>query len=180
MDLQLLSYLNLANLKKEEMKENIYKWYIKEYPNDEEAEYINREISFYDLFAAMCFYNENDAYEMMIAGTNDSVVRERIFQKITEILNTNYDLIYNLWLNKVFKNTKEISLMFTYISNLKKIENVDENEAFKMAIHEFLQNALTIAKIVMFCENEDYSFIEIRNDYEDVIVGNYWGIILHG
>lgn len=178
---KLLSYLKLANDNRQEMDDNIYKWYAKCYPNDEEAEYMNKEISFYDLFAAMCIYNENeDIYRNMIIN-DDSVLRERIFKKITEILNVKYELIYQLWLGNVFNNVeKSISIMFTYLNKLTKINNITENEAMILAKQEFNHNALTITKILMFGNNQDISFADINNEYDSIIIGNYLGIIIYG
>ena len=40
-----------------------------------------------------------DVYDAFGAG--DSVIRERIFEKLSEILNVDYDDIYELWLNNL-------------------------------------------------------------------------------
>lgn len=74
--------------------ESIKKWYAQVYPNDSEVEYINPEVTFYDLFEAL------DAYMNIgrVIGTWDSVVRERCFTRLAEIMEISYDEIYEQWL----------------------------------------------------------------------------------
>jgi hypothetical protein len=40
---------------------------------------------------------DGDIYQYI--GVSDSIVRERLFEKLAETLNVGYDYIYNLWLN---------------------------------------------------------------------------------
>lgn len=73
----------------------IKNWYVKNYPNDDLGEQINDEISFWTLYVLM--YQRNEVYSLL--EVNDSVVRERVFERLSEILGVDYDYIYKLWLN---------------------------------------------------------------------------------
>lgn len=73
-------------------KTKIKEWYMKEYSTDELGAEINNEITFEDLFVAL----DKDVYEVL--GVGDSIIRERCFDKLAEIMNVNYEDIYYKWL----------------------------------------------------------------------------------
>lgn len=75
-------------------KTKIKEWYVKEYPMDELGVELNQDITFYDLFVVL------DTYKSVYEALNvwDSIVRERVFGKLAEIMNVNYDYIYEQWL----------------------------------------------------------------------------------
>jgi len=75
-------------------KTKIKDWYIKEYPTDELGAEINNDITFYDLFVVLDTYK--DVYEAL--NVFDSIVRERVFSKLAEIMNVDYNYIYEQWL----------------------------------------------------------------------------------
>lgn len=75
-------------------KTKIKEWYIKEYPTDELGVEINNNITFYDLFVVLDTYK--DVYEAL--NVWDSIVRERVFNKLAEIMNVDYGYIYEQWL----------------------------------------------------------------------------------
>ena len=75
-------------------KTKIKEWYVKEYPTDELGIEINNEITFYDLFVVLDTYK--DVYEAL--NVWDSIVRERVFDKLADIMNVDYDYIFNQWL----------------------------------------------------------------------------------
>ena len=72
-------------------------WYIKVYPTDELGVEIDDNITFYDLFAVL------DTYKSVYEALNvwDSIVRERVFGKLAEIMNVDYDYVYEQWLKSV-------------------------------------------------------------------------------
>lgn len=78
----------------ENEKSLIKEWYIKEYSTDDLGQEINEEITFYDIFYALDRYN--DIYEVL--GVEDSVIRERVFQKLADIMKVEYNYIYEQWL----------------------------------------------------------------------------------
>lgn len=69
-------------------------WYRETYPTDELGQNINN-IMFYDLFDAIA--SGRDVYESLGAG--DSLVRERCFEKLAKLMDTDYANIYELWLH---------------------------------------------------------------------------------
>lgn len=73
---------------------NVKEWYLKEYSTDELGLEIKDDITFYDIFYALDTYK--DFYETI--GVGDSVIRERIFKKLAEIMEVDYMYIYNQWL----------------------------------------------------------------------------------
>lgn len=75
-------------------KTRIKEWYVKEYPNDELGVKINNKITFYDLFIVLDTYK--DVYEALNVG--DSIIRERAFSKLAEIMHVDYDYVYEQWL----------------------------------------------------------------------------------
>lgn len=55
---------------------------------------MNGIITFKDVFNTLDSYQ--DVYKLI--GVDDSVVRERVFGKLSEIMKVDYDTIYNKWL----------------------------------------------------------------------------------
>ena len=72
----------------------IKEWYMTEYHGDELGAELNNEITFYDLFVVLDTYK--DVYEAL--NVWDSIIRERVFSKLAEIMNVDYDYIYEQWL----------------------------------------------------------------------------------
>lgn len=77
-----------------ELNKNIRNWYIKTYPTDDLGEEINEKITFKSFWAYLS--QGYDAYEVL--GVSDSVVRERVFEKLSDILGVDYDVVYQKWL----------------------------------------------------------------------------------
>ena len=72
-------------------QENIKEWYIKEYPTDEAGTEIKSTVTFNDVFEALNSYKS--FYKTI--GVGDSLIRERIFTKLSEIMQVEYEYIYN-------------------------------------------------------------------------------------
>lgn len=73
---------------------NIKNWYIKTYPHDELGFEIDPNATFEGLFDTLDY--GADVYKFI--GVCDSVVRERVFEKLAELMQVDYDYIYNQWL----------------------------------------------------------------------------------
>jgi hypothetical protein len=73
---------------------NIKEFYLNTYSTDELGVEINETATFIGLYHALI--TGNDPYEYI--GVSDSVVRERCFEKLAEIIGTSYDYVYDLWL----------------------------------------------------------------------------------
>lgn len=76
------------------LKLNVKEWYRGEYPTDDLVEEIKDTITFEDIFEALDNYR--DIYNEI--GTTDSLVRERIFNKLATLMEVDYDYIYDQWL----------------------------------------------------------------------------------
>lgn len=76
------------------MESNIKEWYASNFPTDELGCELNDSVTFDNLFTALDNYK--DVYELL--GVHDSIVRERVFEKLSEIMNVDYGYIYNQWL----------------------------------------------------------------------------------
>jgi hypothetical protein len=76
------------------MELEIKKWYLENYANDELGEELKDNITFNDLFYALDRYE--NIYELL--GSADSIIRERVFQKLAELMQVDYDYIYNQWM----------------------------------------------------------------------------------
>lgn len=86
--------------------ESVAEWYANQYPDDADIMYDSNDVTFRDIIYDMV--NGKDFYD--IIGVGDSIVRERIFERIANIYNISYDDIYNLWLGdyaEISKDAKE-------------------------------------------------------------------------
>jgi hypothetical protein len=70
---------------------NIKKWYTTAFESDELGLEINPNATFLGLIG-----NIEDVYEYV--GVSDSLVRERLFERVAEIMECAYDEVYNLWI----------------------------------------------------------------------------------
>jgi hypothetical protein len=73
----------------------IKEFYLNNYPTDELGVELNENANFTGLLNEL--FTGNDIYGYI--GVGDSIIRERLFEKLSEILNCSYDYVYNLWLN---------------------------------------------------------------------------------
>jgi hypothetical protein len=76
-----------------DLKRNIKLYYKKNYPDDELGEEL-RDITFLELFKNLD--RGINIYETI--NVNDSIVRERLFQALADLFNSDYNYIYNKWL----------------------------------------------------------------------------------
>ena len=75
---------------------SIKEWYMDKYPQDELGVELNENTTFVGLLNAL-HNNTKDVYDYI--GVGDSIIRERVFERLAEILETPYDYVYKLWLN---------------------------------------------------------------------------------
>lgn len=83
-------------------------WYKKAFPTDELGDYIRDGLTFNDLFEAMDNYLEVYA----VLGVGDSIVRNRVFDKLAEIMGVDYEYIYDQWMKGNDNTTEEEVLAF--------------------------------------------------------------------
>lgn len=86
-----IKYEQGANVKGGEVA--IKGWYTKKYPTDDLGEELN-DVTFNALWTAI--HNGGDVYSVL--GVADSVVRERVFEKLSEINGVDYNYVYDKWL----------------------------------------------------------------------------------
>ena len=77
------------------MFEYIKNYYLNEYPDDDLGADINPRADFDGLL--MVLNEGDDVYEYL--GVTDSLVRERVFQKLADLMGVDYNQIYDMWLS---------------------------------------------------------------------------------
>jgi hypothetical protein len=75
---------------------SIKKAYLDRHPHDELANQLN-DVTFYELFR--CLDNYKDVYEFI--GVYDSFIRENLFSMLAEIMDEDYDVIYEQWMKAI-------------------------------------------------------------------------------
>jgi hypothetical protein len=73
---------------------NIREFYVKNYPTDDMGKGINPNATFDGLWNVLKAYG--DVYEYLYVY--DSIIRERLFEKLSIDKDVDYDVIYNQWL----------------------------------------------------------------------------------
>ena len=77
------------------METNVKEWYCEEYESDELGVEINPNLTFADFYEGLKLGKE--VYGLL--GVIDSIVRERVFDKLADILGVTYDFVFDLWLH---------------------------------------------------------------------------------
>ena len=71
-------------------------FYLETYPSDEVGVELNWDITFTGLLHQLYNGIGADVYEYI--GVHDSLVRERLFERLAKLIDVDYDYVYNLWL----------------------------------------------------------------------------------
>ena len=77
------------------MNINVKNWYTSNFPLDEMGLELNSDLTFRHLLTTL--RSGEDFYEAI--GVGDSLIRERLFSKLSSIMDVDYKFIYDLWLN---------------------------------------------------------------------------------
>ena len=72
----------------------IKEFYVAKYPTDELGVELNETPTFAGLLNQLIV--GGDVYRYI--GVGDSIIRERLFERLAEELNVKYEYVYNLWL----------------------------------------------------------------------------------
>ena len=72
----------------------IREFYLKNYPTDDLGLELNETPTFAGLLNQLIV--GGDVYRYI--GVGDSIIRERLFERLAEELGVSYDYVYNLWL----------------------------------------------------------------------------------
>ena len=78
----------------------IREFYVAKYPSDDMGAGINPTATFAGLLNQLII--GGDVYEYLYVY--DSIIRERLFEKLSEILNCKYEVIYQRWLSPIKKS----------------------------------------------------------------------------
>ena len=73
---------------------NVREFYVKNYPSDDMGADINPKATFAGLLNQLIV--GGDVYEYLYVY--DSIVRERLFERLAEELEVSYEYVYKLWL----------------------------------------------------------------------------------
>ena len=79
----------------------IKEFYLEKYPTDVLGTELKSDINFFGLYNLLV--NGDDVYQFL--GVSDSLVRERVFMELANLLEQKYEYVYNLWLNAEFSKT---------------------------------------------------------------------------
>ena len=97
---ELVRHSALKESKRKKLKEDfddsitIHDWYVKEFPDDELGEEINKKLTFDILYDYLKKKKFNYGWV-----ANDSIVRERVFSELARRKDVDYDHIYYLWVD---------------------------------------------------------------------------------
>lgn len=78
----------------EKLNLKVKDWYVNAYSTDDLGEEIKPDVTFADIDQNL----ESGAGIYDVFGVDDSLVRERIFEKLSELLGVDYNVIYDRWL----------------------------------------------------------------------------------
>jgi hypothetical protein len=73
----------------------IREYYLEAFPTDELGTELNETPTFAGLLNQLIV--GGDIYQYI--GVYDSIIRERLFERLAEELEVGYDYVYNLWMN---------------------------------------------------------------------------------
>jgi hypothetical protein len=99
----------------------IQSWYLNTFLDDAEGVNLKRNVTFEQAYN--CLKSKEDFYEFI--GIADTIIRERIFEKIAELYEIDYSVVYNQWLLPEFKVTKKrfLEWYFSFEENRQSFLN---------------------------------------------------------
>ena len=77
------------------LNSSVRDWYVREFPSDDLGPTIPPLLTFWDAVAAL---NIGADIYCFLGDAADSVIRERLFSRIAEIVGCGYDTVYNTWM----------------------------------------------------------------------------------
>lgn len=75
---------------------NVNDDYVTDFPTDDLGKEINKDLNFLQLFNGLLC--GKDIYEML--DVSDSLIRERVLERLAYLMGIDYQIIYYLWLNE--------------------------------------------------------------------------------
>lgn len=148
---------------------NIKPWYHETYPTDDIYTELRDEVTFQDVQNALD--KGEDVYEVF--GVGDSIVRERVFEKLSELRNVEYDVVYNEWLHgdKVDEDEMEaLKQAYNTLMNSKKEESkLVEDETSEEDLQEFAEEVEEAIEEVGPTDESEELAVNVINDSVDVL-----------
>jgi hypothetical protein len=77
------------------LNQSIKDYYTSVFPSDDLGKELPLNITFYDIFNALDNYSS--VYSLM-GNADDSIIRERLFERLAILIEVDYDYIYNQWM----------------------------------------------------------------------------------
>ena len=92
-----------------ELNKRVRAWYLKTFPDDEAGADIDKTLTWKKLRDAINNGLGSDIYRVI--GVGDSVIRERVFEGLADVLRTTFDNVYDAWeVNKPYRTPDHITL----------------------------------------------------------------------
>lgn len=78
------------------LNSSVRAWYVASRPDDIVAQNINPNVTFEDIVLGLNINIGGDVYALL--GVEDSLIRENVFMKLSDMMGLDYDVIYKKWL----------------------------------------------------------------------------------
>lgn len=147
-------------------------WYIKNHPYDLEGLHIDETVTFNELITAL--NADQDFYKVI--GIEDSMIRENVFKKIADILDVDYQVVYDKWIScadkpnlcQVFQ--AEISISSDEVGYINQLLGMTGDEIYdKYGLKEGetithtikFENGYELDVKVVICSGEDKPYIDL-------------------
>lgn len=145
-------------------------WYHEAYPTDDIYTELRDEVTFQDVQDTLD--KGEDVYETF--GVGDSIVRERVFEKLAELRNVEYDVIYNQWLHTGDEPDEEemeaLKQVFNTLMNSKKEEaKLVEDETTPEELEQFANDVDEAIEEVGPVDESEELAVNVVNDSVDVL-----------
>lgn len=112
----------------------VKRWYEQTFPTDTEvAQDIRPDATF--LGCLRCLDDYGDIYLYLMGNNGDSIVRERVFAKLADIMGEDYDYIYDQWMKchthtPIFDKNGNFAGYFVEDTNGRKIPMQEIEERY--------------------------------------------------
>lgn len=141
---------------------NVKNWYKDTFPQDELADEINDNITFYDVFNALD--NHKDIYNLL--GVDDSVVRERVCYKLDDILDEPEGYSYEQW---TLTEGKEVKTESVEPEENKKLDLKDRVKyAYENCNYSKRKDMPTVSDIMDYLGLDTYNN-KLYNQISDIL-----------
>lgn len=154
--IEIPEYENLKNIK-------IQDFYKQNYPIDVEGMFLNDETTFLDLADAII--KDDTLYSIL--STNDSIVRENLFYELSNMLNVNYNVIYDTWIGIGAENKPKVldNKTIAEINKAYKSGDTCALDRISSALKEnYYEEDSIEMKLLDFCYRLNYLLIETETE----------------